>query len=105
MDRPSPDRALRPLVALVCAVLFVDTIFYAAITPLLPHYRHELGLSTQQAGILAAGYPAGPLLAALPAGWSAARAGVRAAVVAGLAIMAVSSVVFGLAGSAPLLVG
>src|SRR3954471_8784083 len=100
-----PERGLRPLLALVCAVVFVDTIFYAAITPLLPHYRDSLGLSTFEAGVLAAGYPAGTLLAAVPCGWFAARAGVRAAVVLGLAVMSVSSVVFGAAEAGWLLVG
>jgi MFS family permease len=96
--------ALRPLLALVCAVMFVDTIFYAAITPLLPRYRDELGLSTFEAGVLAAGYPAGTLIGALPCGWLASRAGVRFAVVAGLLVMAASSLVFGFAESAPVLV-
>ena len=47
--------AMRRLLALACAVVFVDMLLYAAITPLLPHYRDELGLSTTQAGLIAAG--------------------------------------------------
>ncbi len=97
--------AVRPLLVLVSAVVFVDTIFYAAITPLLPGYRDEFGLTTFEAGELAAGYPAGTLIGALPCGWLATRAGVRPTVIAGLAVMAASSLVFGFADSTALLVG
>jgi MFS family permease len=85
---------MRRLLLLASAVVFVDTAFYAAITPLLPHYVDELGISKSAAGVLSAAYPAGTFLGALPGGWLAARAGVRPATLAGLAIMAVSSVAF-----------
>ena len=50
---------MRKLLLLASAVVFVDTAFYAAITPLLPHYVDELGISKSAAGILSAAYPAG----------------------------------------------
>ena len=43
----SPMRRLFPLVA---AVVLVDTMFFAAVAPLLPHYSDELGLSKSAAG-------------------------------------------------------
>jgi MFS family permease len=85
---------MRRLLLLASAVVFVDTAFYAAITPLLPHYVDELGISKSAAGLLSAAYPAGTFLGALPGGWLAARAGVRPTTLAGLGIMAVSSVAF-----------
>ena len=85
---------MRRLLLLASAVVFVDTAFYAAITPLLPHYVDELGISKSAAGILSAAYPAGTFLGALPGGWLAARAGVRPTTVLGLSIMGVSSVAF-----------
>jgi len=91
---------LRRLLALVGAVVFVDTIFFAALTPLLPHYAHELGLSKAGAGVLQAAYPAGSLLGALPAGFVAARMGVKRTVLVGLCSIAVTSVLFGFAESA-----
>ena len=36
---------MRRLFLLVSAVVLVDTAFYAAIAPVLPHYADELGLS------------------------------------------------------------
>ncbi len=87
------------LVVLVSAVVFVDTVFFSALTPLLPHYVHNLGLSKAQAGILVASYPIGTLLGAAPSGMLASRVGVRPAVLIGLAAMSVSSFVFGYAHS------
>ena len=75
----------RRLFMLVAAVILLDTRFYAAITPLLPGYADDLGLSKTAAGVLSASYAAGTLLAALPCGWLAARIGFRRAMVAGLA--------------------
>jgi len=91
------------LLIFVATVVFVDTVFYSAITPLLPYYTDELGLAKSQAGVLAAAYAAGTLAGALPAGWMAARVGVRPTVVAGLALMSASSLAFAFAQSIVLL--
>lgn len=88
---------------MVAAIVLVDTMFYAAIAPLLPYYSHHFDLSKSAAGVLAAAYAAGTLLGSLPAGWLAARVGVRPTVLAGLALMIVSSVAFGFARSVAVL--
>ncbi len=72
----------------------VDTMFYAAIAPLLPTYEADLGLSKTGAGVLSASYPAGTLLASLPAGWLAGRIGAKATMIVGLSLLVVSSFVF-----------
>jgi MFS family permease len=90
-------------VVLVCAVVLVDTVFFTALTPLLPHYVHNLGLSKAQAGILVASYPIGTLLGSVPSGVLASRLGVRPAVLIGLAAMSGASLVFGYAHSMALL--
>jgi MFS family permease len=79
------------------AVVFVDTLFFAALTPLLPHFAHTLGLGKTGAGVLAAAYPAGAFVGAIPSGIVAARLGVKPTVVAGLAIVAVCTALFGIA--------
>jgi MFS family permease len=90
---------MRRLLAFTCVVVFVDTLFYAAITPILPELSDEYGLSKSAAGVLAAAYPAGTFVGAIPGGWMAARVGVRPTVLVGLGLMVVSSIGFALGDS------
>ena len=94
---------MRRLLLLISAIVLIDTSFYAAITPLLPYYADHEHLTKTSAGILSGAYPAGTLVASLPSGAIAARVGPRALLVAGLALLAVTSVTFGLAHSIELL--
>ena len=87
--------AERRLVLVVGAVVFVDTMFYAAIAPLLPTLAHELRLSKLSAGVTTAGYPLGTLAGAIPGGVLAARVGPKRTVYAGLGLLAVSTLAFG----------
>jgi MFS family permease len=86
---------MRRLLVIASTMILFDVAFYSAIAPLLPDYVDELGLSKAEAGILSAAYAAGTLLASLPAGLLASRAGPRRTVLAGLALLGLSSVVFG----------
>jgi MFS family permease len=88
---------MRRLLALVSAVVFFESAFYAVITPLLPELAAQYGLSKAQAGILTASYGAGTLAGSLPFGWMTAHAGVRRTLQLGLAVMVVGSVAFPLA--------
>lgn len=90
---------MRRLLLLVGAVVLVDTVFFAALTPLLPHYVHVLGLTKAGAGVLAAMYPAGALVAGIPSGIATARLGVKPSVLIGLTILIATTVAFGLAHS------
>ena len=90
---------MRGLLVFVCLVVFVDTAFFAAITPILPELSDQYDLSKTAAGILAATYPAGTLIGALPGGWLAARAGTRPTVLIGLGLLVGSSIVFAFADS------
>jgi MFS family permease len=88
---------MRRLVLLVGAVVFADTMLFAALVPLLAGYAEEHGLSKTAAGALLAAYPAGALAGALPGGLAATRFGPKRAVVGGLALMSVAGLAFGLA--------
>jgi MFS family permease len=98
----SLPRQVRALLIFVCAIVLVDTVFFTALTPLLPHYVHTAGLTKAGAGLLVASYPAGTLIGALPGGLLVARLGDRPVILLGLTLMSVSALVFGWA-STPLL--
>jgi MFS family permease len=88
---------MRRLLPLVAALVWVDTMLYAALTPLLPHFAHTLHLSKAGAGALVAAYAAGALVGGLPGGAAAARLGARRSVLVGLTLMGLSSLGFAFA--------
>jgi MFS family permease len=96
---------MRRLFWLVAAVVLVDTMFFAAVAPLLPHYSDELDLSKTGAGILTAAYPAGTFVGALPSGWLATRWGVKPTLLLGLAMLGTASLGFAFAGNVVVLDG
>jgi predicted MFS family arabinose efflux permease len=90
---------MRRLLPFVCAVIIVDTMLYAALTPLLPHFERSYDLSKGGVGLLAAAYGIGTLAGAFPAGLSAARLGARTAVLGGLVGVSLASVGVALSGN------
>jgi MFS family permease len=85
---------VRRLLLLICAVVCVDTLLYAALVPLLPRYADEFDLTKGGAGLLVAAYGIGVLLGGLPGGLAAARFGPRRAVLVGLSLTAFASLAF-----------
>jgi MFS family permease len=90
---------MRRLFWLVAAVVLVDTMFFAAVAPLLPHYSDELDLSKTGAGILTAAYPLGTFAGALPSGWLSTRWGVKPTLLLGLSMLGLASLGFAFAGN------
>ncbi len=91
---------VRRLLVLCASVVLVDTMLYAALTPLLPELSEEYGLSKGGSGLLVASFAIGALTTALPSGVAVARFGPRLAVVGGLALMSLASVGFAFADGA-----
>ena len=95
---------MRRLLALTCTIVLVDTIFYGALTPLVPYFSEEFGLSKSEVGILSGAFGAGVLVGSAPGAYLASRAGVKVAALVGLALMSLTSLAFGLADAAWVLV-
>jgi MFS family permease len=91
---------VRRLLFLTGAVVFVDTLFFAALTPLLPHYAQSLDLGKTGAGVLSAAYPAGAFLGAIPSGLVAGRLGVKPTTIVGLTLVGTCTILFGVADQA-----
>lgn len=89
---------MRRLTLLAFALVLVDTMLYAALTPLLPHFLHEFGLSKSSAGVLVAAYAGGALVGGLVGGVAASHLGPRRAVLIGLVLMGLASLGFAFAG-------
>ena len=86
---------MRRLAFVAGAVVFVDTLFYAAVTPLLPTLAHQLSLSKFSAGVLTASYAVGTFVGSLPGGLLTVRIGPKRTVYVGLLLLAGSTLAFG----------
>jgi MFS family permease len=89
---------VRRLLLLVSVVVAVDTLFFTALTPLIPRFADKYDLSKAGAGILVSAYAAGTLVGAVPGGIATSRLGPKRAVLIGLTLMTAASLGFALAG-------
>jgi MFS family permease len=94
---PGEPKSRAPFLLLCGLVLLVDTMFFTALTPLLPYYADRFDLSAVEVGMLGGAYPAGGAICAIPAGLVANRVGAKPSLLAGLAVMVITSAWFGLA--------
>ena len=96
---PAPliPRAQRRVFVYLLAALFVETLFFVVLSPLLPVYARELHLSRSAAGLMSASYSIGYGLAAIPAGAAVGFVGARRVSLGGLTLVGVSCAAFGVA--------
>jgi MFS family permease len=89
---------VRRLPLLVSVVVAVDTLFFTALTPLIPRFADKYDLSKAGAGALVSAYAAGTLIGAVPGALATIRLGPKRAVLIGLTLMTAASLGFALAG-------
>lgn len=95
----------RWLVLLLSGSAVIQGVAFSFLAPLLPRVQAEAGLSKGQVGLLVGSFAVGQGLAALPVALMARRVGVRRITVCGLALLGVTTMMFGVAGGfLPLLV-
>ena len=80
-------------------MVFVEALLYSAVLPLVPGYAEKYDLSKLEVGVLVGAYTLGSLAAALPSGLLVIQIGVRRALLAGLLVLGVSTILFGLTES------
>lgn len=86
---------MRRLGPIIYAVVFFDAFLMFAIVPVLPDYARTLALSKAQSGLVIGIYSGIVLVAALPIGRLADRLGARRLTIAGVVLLAVSTVLIG----------
>lgn len=95
-DAPRPAGSAGVLLVVGLA-FFTDTLVYALLPPLLPHYARTLGLSQAGLGLLFASYAAALLASTLPLGRLTDRIGRRGPFLAGLVGLGASTLLFAFA--------
>ena len=81
---------MRRLLVLVSVVVAVDTLFFTALTPLVPHFADKYELSKAGAGVFISTYAAGTLIGAIPAGLATMEVALdELLAVAGINLMAI----------------
>src|SRR6187397_2535043 len=90
-------------VALVTAATFIDLVAYSIAVPVLPDLSARLGASPTVIGLLFASFGVTLLATSIPMGAVSDRVGRRTPMVAGLAALAGSSVLFAFSEQLPLL--
>ena len=93
-----------PLLGLICLVIFLDSVGYGVVVPVLPIYTKNLGVSDFQVGFLFATYAIALLLAAVPMGILSDRLGRKPFILFGMFAMSGAFVFYAFANTYSMLV-
>ncbi|MCX6458971.1 MAG: MFS transporter [Actinobacteria bacterium] len=88
----------------VCAAIFMETMQFSVLSPVLPELAAEFNIDDVGAGIISSAYAIGLVLFAIPTGRLAARIDERVGVGVGLALIGLANFWFAFAGTASQLV-
>ncbi len=87
----------------VSGVFLTESAFYSVVPPLLPGLAREAHMTTTEVGILVGAYPAGVMVAAIPAIALVNRRGVRTTTTIGLGLLILATLAFAWSSTAFLL--
>jgi DHA1 family multidrug resistance protein-like MFS transporter len=94
-----PFRDLPPEVPVLAAISFTVALGYGIVAPAIPEFARQFGVSAAAAASVISAFALMRIAGALPAGRLLERFGGHAVMVAGIAIVAASSLVAGFSGS------
>jgi MFS transporter, DHA1 family, multidrug resistance protein len=94
-----PFRDLPREVAILSAISFTVALGFGIVAPVIPEFARQFGVSTAAAASVISAFALMRVAAALPAGRLMDRFGEREVMTAGIAVVAVSSILAGLSGS------
>ncbi|MEM3593479.1 MAG: MFS transporter [Candidatus Jordarchaeaceae archaeon] len=92
------------ILLIVCISAFIDTLGYGLIVPFLPQYVISLGASELDLGLIFSSYALVQLVATVPFGLMSDRYGRKIFMVLGMLLLGLSSLLYLLARSIPLIV-
>ncbi|MBC7324717.1 MAG: MFS transporter, partial [Moorella sp. (in: Bacteria)] len=98
LENKACSRRENHLFVLVNLTIFLDSLLYGIIVPVVPHYATALGASPTQLGVIFAAYSAGLLLFGIPAGIACDRYGYKLPLVLGMAGLTLATVAFAFSG-------
>jgi len=93
----------KTLFYLICFAIFVDSVLYGVVVPLLPAFARANNIHPHLLGYIFALYPLTILIFSLPVGFLADKYGGRILMILGMLGMALATVIFAYARSAPML--
>lgn len=99
MPRPRPFTGLPPEVAILSSISFTVALGYGIVAPAIPVFGRQFGVSITAAASVISAFALMRIVGALPSGRLVDRFGEHKTMAAGIAIVAVSSVLAGLSGT------
>lgn len=85
----------KKMFSLVMALIFIDTLLYGSIVPLIPVYTDQFKLSPLSVGVVFSAYSQGLLLLSIPLGLMAEKHGYRRIFLGGILALTLATVLYG----------
>ena len=92
------------ILLIVSAAVFIEAALYGIIVPIMPIYVAIINITSSELGLIFASYAIAVLVLAIPIGALSDKTGRRFFIITGTLLVTVTSFLFTLANSAPLLI-